>query len=86
MCPVAAYPSAASPPPSLLPAPQGGLNAYSLIIVFNELVARIFVNRSRDKFNIEINEKRARILCIMLGTIYIGYALLSLFGPLAVTR
>ena len=58
----------------------------SLLIIFNELVARRFVNRSRNRFNIEINEKRARILCIMLGTLYVGYALLSLFGPLAVTR
>jgi hypothetical protein len=58
----------------------------SLLIIFNELVARRFVNRSKDKFNIEINERRARILCIMLGTIYVGYALLSLFGPLATTR
>ena len=58
----------------------------SLLIMFNEIVARRFVNRSKDKFNIELNERRARILCIMLGTLYVGYALLSLFGPLATTR
>ena len=58
----------------------------SLLIVFNELVARRLANRVRDKFNIEINEKLARIYCIMIGTMYVVYALLSLFGPLARTQ
>jgi hypothetical protein len=49
----------------------------SLLIVFNELVARRLVNRSRDKFNIEINEKRARIICIMLAR-YMSVMLCSL--------
>jgi hypothetical protein len=50
-----------------------------ILIVFNEIVGRMliaFQNRIAPR---ERNEKLTRIICIMLGTLYVIYASISMF-------
>ena len=58
----------------------------ALLIVFNELVARRIVKISNDIFQRERNEKLTRIICIIIGTIYVIFASLSILGPVPATR